>query len=135
MLELIKVILITFIWVMGIKISTSEGMVFEKLGKYAERKVEKGYKIWEALIACEWCLPSVHSVFGYAFSFGIGIIPFEFQWKYIIMLPIVIMGTSFLSGNVWNIYLTINKIKENNEAQAAYFKYIIDPKNHSDGES
>lgn len=122
MIILAKVILITYIWVMGVKISTAEGMIFEKLGKYAQRKVDEGHKIWEALIACEWCLASVHSVFGHAFAFGLGILPLEFNWQLLIRLPLVIMGTSLISGLTWTIYLMINDIKDNNEEQAKYFK-------------
>lgn len=124
MIVLLKLILITFIWVIGIKISTAEGMIFEKLGKYAKRKVDEGYKIWEALIACEWCLPSVHSIFGHAFAFGLGILPFEFNWQLLIRWPLVIMGTSLISGLTWTIYLMINDIKDNNEEQARYFKNL-----------
>lgn len=124
MTVLFNIIIITFIWVMGIKISTADGMVFEKLGRYAQRKVDEGYKIWEALVACEWCLPSVHSIFGNAFAMGLGIIPAEFNKELFIRWPLVIMGTSLLSGLTWTIYLTINKIKEKNEAEAEYFKFV-----------
>lgn len=121
MMILFQIVLLTFIWVMGIKISTSEGMIFEKLGEYGQRKVDEGHKIWEALIVCQWCLPSVHSIFGYAFAFGLGILPFEWDWELIIMWPLVVMGSSFLCGFTWNIYETINRVREKNEAEANYF--------------
>lgn len=34
----------------------------------------------------------------------------------------VAFWASFLTGNIWNIYETINRIKERNEAQAEYYK-------------
>lgn len=125
MIVLLQLILITFIWVMGIKISTAKGMIFEGLGNYAEKKVDEGHKIWEALVNCEWCLPSVHSLFGHAFAFGLGILPFEFNWQLLIRWPLVIMGTSLLSGLTWTIYLTINQVKERNEAETEYLKSLI----------
>lgn len=123
MILLLKLILLTFIWVMGIKISTAEGMVFEKLGNWANKQVDKGYKIYEAIISCEWCLPSLHSVIGYAFAVGIGVID-HFEWKLVVLYPLVVCGTSLLSGLTWTIYLTINEIKENNKEQSKYFKNI-----------
>lgn len=121
MILLFKLILLTFIWVMGIKIVTSEGMLLEKLGKWGEKKVDEGHKIFNAIIVCPWCLPSIHSIFGYGFAFGLGVLPLIWDWKLLIMWPLVVMGSSFLCGNVWNLYETINRIKEKNEAEAAYY--------------
>lgn len=109
---------------MGIKISTAEGMIFEKIGLWGEQKVKEGHKIFEALIVCQWCLPSFHSLIAHGFAFGLGILPFEFNWQLIIRLPLVIMGASFLSGNAWGIYETINRIRERNEAEAIYFETL-----------
>lgn len=113
---------------MGIKISTADGMIFERLGKWGERKVDEGYIIFEALIVCQWCLPSFHSIIAHAFAFGLGVLPMEFNWQLLIRLPLVIMGASFLTGNAWNIYETINRIKERNEAEAEYFNSVIENK-------
>jgi hypothetical protein len=123
--DLFEIILITYIWVMGIKISTAEGMIFEKLGDYGKRKVGEGHKIWEALVNCEWCLPSIHSVFGTAFAMGLGIIPFEINKELFIRWPLVIIGASLISGLTWTIYLTINKIKERNEEEFNYYNYLL----------
>lgn len=121
----LKLIAITFVWVMGIKISTADEMVFERLGKWGQRKVDEGHKIYEALMVCPWCLPSIHSLVGYAFAFGLNVIPFEWDWKLLIRYPLVVMGTSFLSGNIWNIYETINRVKERNEAQTDYYNSLL----------
>lgn len=124
MIILLKLIAITFILVMGVKISTAEGMVFEKIGEYGERKVKEGYKIFEALLVCQWCLPSIWSIPAHAFAFGLNILPFEFNWQLLIRWPLVIMGASFISGNAWNIYETINKIKEKNDVETEYYRNV-----------
>jgi hypothetical protein len=109
---------------MGVKISTTEGMIFEEIGNYARRKVDEGHKIWEALIVCEWCLPSVYSIFGHVFAIGLGILPFEWSWQLLIRWPLVVMGASISSGLIWTIYLMFNQIKENNMAQTDFYKNI-----------
>lgn len=121
---ILKVMFFLYIWVLGIKIVTAEGMIFENIGKYGKQKIEEGYKVYEALVNCEWCLPSIHSIFGYVFAFALGVIPFEWNWNYIIMWPIVVMGTSLCTGLTWTIYLTINDIKDNNEIQAKYYRHM-----------
>ena len=108
---------------MGLKISTSEGMIFEKIGNYARRKVDEGYKIWD-LIACEWCAGTWLSIVAHFFAFGLGILTFEWNWQLLMRWPLVVIGASITSGIVWTIYLTLNEIKENNKAQTEYFKYI-----------
>ncbi len=125
MIELFQLILITFIWVMGIKISTAEGMIFEKIGNYGKRKVDEGNKIWDAVIVCEWCLPSIHSVFGTAFAMGLGLIPFEINKELFIRWPLVIIGASLISGLTWLAYTTISRIKEKNEIEVDYYKKLI----------
>ena|SRR5688572_11194751 len=123
---ILKVMFFLYIWVMGIKIGTADDMIFEKLGKYGKKKVEQGYKIFEAIIVCEWCLPSVHSIFGYGFAFAFDVIPFQWDVRYIIMWPIVVAGTSLCTGLTWTIYKTINDIKDNNENQAKYYKAMAE---------
>lgn len=135
MSELFQIILLTFIWVMGVKISTAEGMIFERLGEYAKYKVDSGHKIWEALVNCEWCLPSVHSIFGHAFAIGLGIIPLELNKELFIRWPLVIIGTSLISGLTWTIYLTINRIKEKNEIEVDYYKKLMYESESNDEDS
>lgn len=128
MIVVFKLIIILSIWVLGIKIATAEGMRFQSLGEWGQKKVDEGYKVFEALIVCQWCLPSFHSLFAYGFAFCLGIIPFEFDWKLIIMWPLVVMGASLTSGLTWTIYQTINAVKERNEAETEYFNSLIEPK-------
>lgn len=96
---LIKLIIITVIWVLGFKIVTSEGMLLESVGKYAENKKSA---IWQPLVNCIWCMPSIHSLAGYGLAVGIGVIT-VFSWHLVFMYPLVVMGSSFLSGFLYNL--------------------------------
>ena len=102
MIVIFQLILITTIWCLGVKIVTAEGMALEKLGRWAEKKVNEANKIYEPLLTCHFCLPSIHSLFGYAFAVGIGVIA-EFEWKLVFMWPLVVMGSSVLCGCMWEI--------------------------------
>lgn len=123
MIVLFKLIIIVSIWVLGIKIATGEEMILEKLGEWGKKKSEK-YKIFDALIVCPFCMPSIHSLVGYSFAFGLNIIPLEWDWKLLIMYPIIVMGTSILAGFTWTAYQTINTVKEKNEAETEYYNNI-----------
>lgn len=122
-----KLICITVILVMGWKVITSEKMLLEKLGAYFERKVDEGYKVFDLLI-CPWCMNSLFSIFSYGFAFGLLIIPFEFNWQLVIRWPIVVCASSFISGNLWNLYQTTNSIKERNELEAEYYDSLLENK-------
>lgn len=110
---------------MALKIVMSEGMLLEDLGEWFLDRVDEGKKGYDLFI-CQWCASTLQSITAHAFAFGLGIIPFEFNWQLIIRWPLVIFGASFLSGNVWNIYETINRIKEKNEAETEYYNNIND---------
>lgn len=122
---ILKLILILSVWCLGIKIITANGMIFERIGEWGERKVDEGYKIFEALIVCPFCLPSIHSLFAYGIAFGLDILKFEFDWKLIIMWPIVVMGASIVTGFTWVGYQTVNQIKEKNEIEVDYYKKLM----------
>lgn len=131
MTEILLLVLLTSIWIWGVKIATSEDMVLENLGTWGEKKVNEGHKIFEPLLTCEWCMPSIHSLVGYAFAFGLGIIPFEFEWRLVIEYPLVVIGSSIVTGNTWNLYKTINAVRERAEAekekakiQSKYYAHI-----------
>lgn len=124
MILLFKLIIITTIWVLGVKISTAEEMILEKLGKYGEKKVEAGHKIYDALWVCPWCMSSIHSLVGYGFAFLLGLIPFEWNWQLVYRYPLIVMGTSIAAGMTWTIYLTINQIKDKNEIEWKYYSHV-----------
>lgn len=121
--EILIVIFFTYIWVIGVKIATSEGMILEKLGTWGEEQEEEN-KIFKGLITCPWCLPGVHSIVGWGYAFILGGIPFEWNWKYLVMWPIIIMGSSLCAGLTWTIYLAISKIGANNEIQSKYYEHV-----------
>lgn len=108
---------------MGLKIAMSEGMLLEKAGKFFQKKVDDGYKVFDLFI-CPWCAGTLQAITAHAFAFGLGILPMEWNWQLLIRYPLIVMGASFLSGNVWNLYETINRIKERNELEVEHFRSI-----------
>jgi hypothetical protein len=100
---LFELITICVIWCLGIKILTADGMLFQSIGKWAEKKVDEGKIIFEPLLVCPYCMPSLHTAIAIGFGFGIGIID-EFSWHLIFMYPIVAMASSFINGYVWTLH-------------------------------
>lgn len=123
MILLAKLIILTVMIASALKVVMSEGMLLEKLGAYFKRKQDKGYR-WVDLFYCEWCCVTLQSITAHAFAFGLGILPLSWNWQLLIRWPLVVFGASFISGNLWNVYLTINKIKERNEQEAIYFEIL-----------
>lgn len=120
----IKLIGITVVLVLGLKIAMSEGMLLEKVGKFFERKIEEGNK-WMDLFYCQWCMGTLQSITAHFFAFGLGVIPFEWNWQLLIRYPLIVMGSSIVAGNIWNIYLMINKIRERNESEWEYYNTLL----------
>jgi hypothetical protein len=108
---LFNLILITSIWVLGLTIATQEDMIFHNLRVNAERHKDNGWGIMDAVILCHWCMPSIHSVFGYAIAYGIITIP-EITWVHLAMYPPVVMGSSILCGLIWSLYKLISAITQ-----------------------
>lgn len=119
---LFSLIVITSTWCLGIKIITSDGMVLEKLGKWGQKKVDEGYKIFEALFVCQWCMPSIHTMIGMAFAYKLGIM--ELSWDLLFYYPIVAMGSSLVNGLVWLSYNTLSAKKELSESASETSKLI-----------
>ena len=111
MLLLFSLIAITSIWCLGIKIITEEGMFLEDLGKWGEMQVKSGVKWVEPVFYCHWCMPSVHSLVGFGFAFGLGLIP-ELSWHLLFYYPLVAMGSSLLNGLIWQYYKNRNQYNE-----------------------
>lgn len=109
----IELILINTIWCLGVTIVTQDGMALYSIREWAESKESK----WmNPVIICEWCIPSLHSFFGYAIGIGIGVIS-NFSWSLVFMWPLVVMGSSFLTGVLWAVYKLI-------EVKTEYFRNI-----------
>lgn len=120
MIILFKLITITTIWCLGIKILTSKGMLLQSIGDYGHKRVSEGKLIFDPLIACEFCLPSIHSIIGYSFAIALGVIT-NFSWSLVFMYPLVAMGSSIECGFIWNGYLTMINIQERNQIQSEYY--------------
>ena len=119
MLLLLKLITLTTIWCLGIKIVTSDGMILSKVGEYGKKKAEEGKRVFEALIVCEWCLPSIHSLFGYGFALALGILPAS--WSLLFIYPLVAMGSSLCSGIIWNAYKTMETFRDLGETKIEFY--------------
>lgn len=128
MILLFKLITLTVIIVLGLKIAMSDGMLLERLGRFFERKIDEGYKVFD-LFYCQWCMSTLSSIVAYFFAFGLNILPFEWDWQLLIRWPLIVMGGSIVAGNIWNVYLTINQIKDRNEVEAAYYKTFFEQQN------
>lgn len=130
-----ELILLTSILVIGWTIITQPEMGLSFIREWAEKKESK---FLEATLTCHWCMSSSWSLFGYLFAALIGIID-SFSWSLIFMYPIVVCGSSFLSGLSWAIYKKIEiqtKYYENEET-ISYFnlkdrkaKYRKEASNH-----
>lgn len=123
MILLISLILLTTIWCIGVTIVTYDEMALHSIRKYAEARAREGKIIFEPLIVCVWCMPSIHSLFGYAFAVGMGLIT-EFSWGLVVMYPLVAMGSSFLSGMSWLFFEYMDNKKKyyENSEKLTYFQ-------------
>lgn len=118
MMILLKIIILNVIWILGLKVATSEGMVLHFIARYAESKESL---IWEPVILCEWCMPSLHSVIAYVFAIGIGIIS-SFSWKLVWIYPLVVLSSSVACGVIWKLMDLINVVYSfyKNQGESAY---------------
>ena len=127
MIEFIQIVALVAAWNLGMEIVLEEDMALHKLRLWAEGKSSR---IFEPLIICIWCRPSIHSLFGFGAAFGLGWI--ELSWRLLIIYPFVVAGASFLSGTAWSIYKLI-EIKYNyltHKEQNEYFDLKDRKSNH-----
>jgi hypothetical protein len=104
MILIFKLIALTSIWVLGLTIITQDGMALYSIRHNLTDDSGKATKtIYDPIIVCHWCMPSIHSIIGYVFALVVGIIH-ELDWRLIIIYPIVVMGSSLVCGLVWQIY-------------------------------
>lgn len=132
MIVLLKLIILTVMIVLALQVAMSKKMLLEKLGEYFNWQVEeRGRKIFD-LFSCPWCSGTLYSIPAHFFAFGLGIIPFQWDWQLVIRWPLVVFGSSFIAGMLWTIYLTLNQIKEKNEAEAEYLKALLNGEDDKD---
>jgi hypothetical protein len=123
MIDLFKIIIVTSIWILGLTICTQKKMVLYFIRDYlTDENGNARRKIYEPLIVCHWCMPSIHSVFGISFSIILGFV--SPSWNLAIMYPLIVMGSSITVGLVWQIYLVLDKTYEHltQTEQLAYFE-------------
>ena len=120
----LKILLMDIIWVLGFKVITEEGMLLEKVGEWGGKMYDKGYKIMDGLIICPFCLPNLHCLlFVWPLAFITGIVPFELDWRYLVVHIFVACAGSFICGTIWTGFKTMqfkNKYWEHKE-QNEYF--------------
>jgi hypothetical protein len=101
---LFKLVLITSIWILGITIVTQPNMLLYSIRfNLTDEKGNPLRRIYEPLVLCHWCMPTFHSIIGYAFVWGMGYIG-QWSWKLLLIYPLVVAGSSILCGIVWAIY-------------------------------
>lgn len=103
MTTILQLILLTSIIVIGVTIVTQEGML---LSSIRESVQENKSKIFDAIIRCVWCMPSIWTSVGYLFAKLTGVVD-HFSWQLVFMYPIVVCGSSFLCGVSWMLYTKI----------------------------
>lgn len=112
----------TVCWCLGWKIITAEKMPLHFILKWGEQKVKEGYKVFDGLIVCEWCVPNLHGLlFVWPAAFALGIIPFEWNYKYLLVYPFMVGAASFITGMLWNLYLVMNAKKDSDEWSSKYY--------------
>lgn len=114
---LILSILFTVILVLSIKIvSFGHDMALSNLRKMAEGRNNKLISGW---FLCEWCMPSIWSILGYAFAALYLGFPWNIANWYLIFYPIIVGAASVISGITWTFILylieLLNSIKMKNE--------------------
>lgn len=102
-----KLIFITVCFVWGIKIATEPGMILDKLGEWGEKKIEEGYKIFDALLTCPFCMSSVYTSFSYGIGYLLGVVT---SWHDLVAYPIVVCGSSMIGGIIWQFFQLIIRV-------------------------
>lgn len=104
-----KLIFFTVCFVWGVKVITEPEMAFENIGYWAKNKVENGNKIFDALLTCPFCMPSIYTSFGYGIGYLLGIVT---SWYDLIAYPVVVCGSSLVGGIIWMIFQLIISVKK-----------------------
>lgn len=103
---MILIITYTVLIVLGLKIVTSDGMLF---GEFRQKIEEKNSKYLDPLILCEWCMPTVYTSIGYGFYF----INNTLDFKIFLYYPLCIAAASFVSGTLWLIHKILLNLNDN----------------------
>lgn len=104
MSTLFNLIILTSIWVIGLNIVLQPSMALGSVREWAEAQDKMFFK---PFLTCIWCMPSFHGLIGYWFGFGLGFAG-EFDFKYVLAYPLVVMGSSFVCGFMWSLFVKID---------------------------
>lgn len=122
---IVSIIIIIFFTVaisFAVRVSTTEGMVFEKIGKYAEGELDKGHKYWEALVLCPYCVVSTYSLFGGLTFF---LVTGSFDYHLLFAWPVIIGFSSLVHGMVWSVFELLWAKKAYYEKEEERVHYIV----------
>lgn len=122
MKNLFELIALTVMITLAWKVVTSEGMLLEKLGFWIRFQVDKGRKIFD-LLFCPFCT-TFFAMVAFGFSFGLEILSWELSLKNVLLFPLTVCGSSFISGNMWSFYEAINRVRERNEEEYFYYRNL-----------
>lgn len=120
----LKILVCDIIWVLGFKVITEDGMALQSVGDWGKKMYDKGYKIMDGLINCPFCLPNIHCLlFIWPIAFLTGFVPFEWEWRYLIVHVLVACAGSFICGTIWTLFqfLEVKKKYFEHLEQTAYF--------------
>jgi hypothetical protein len=106
---LLKLISITSLLVLGWTIVTQPKMGLHFVRTWADKKKENGFILADSLFLCVWCQPSIWSLLGFGFAFGLGILN-HLEWNLLLLYVLTVCGSSLLAGITWTIYETISQI-------------------------
>lgn len=116
-------ILMTSIWVIGLTVVTQQGMLLFGIRKWANfHSQEKPVSVYDAIIKCPFCMPSIHSAIGYGFCILSGIVELDIKLLYV--YPVVVCGSSFISGFLWTVYELILSYSEKLEVEQKHLNNI-----------
>lgn len=128
-----KILVMDIIWVVGFKVVTEDSMLLGKLGHWGKKKYGEGYKIIDGLLICPFCLPNIHCLlFVWPIAFLTGFVPFELEWRYLIVHVFVAFAGSFICGTIWTLYqfLEVKKKYFEHLEQQEYFNLKERKSNH-----
>jgi len=129
----LKILVMDIIWVLGWKVVTEDSMFLEGVGNWGKKWYDKGYKIMDGLVICPFCLPNLHCLLLiWPIAFLTGFVPFEWEWRYLIIHVFVACAGGFICGTIWTLYqyLEVKKKYFEHLEQQEYFNLRERKQNH-----
>lgn len=106
-------ILFTTALVLAIKIVTHEKSALYGFKMKIEKKLPE--VLYDPLISCEFCMPTLWSSAGWVFTFlFVYLSQGSFEIVYLLFYPITVAASSFFAGLLWTLLNILLKILEHN---------------------